>query len=127
MKELRDDVGNVVLELVLAVSLFGGLLWPAVSAISSVAVAYRQAEDATSTVARAWTVTDAQDRPQVISTLRASLVARASRTMTLHVTCTPSCSSVDAVVRVSASVATGVFGFEYAKVSYSLDRDAYGR
>jgi hypothetical protein len=125
-ERMQNDTGNVVIELVLAVTLFGSVLLPSVQAISAVASAYRLAEDTSVTVARAWTVTDAAMRASVISTLRAKLVARAGMSLTIHVTCTPSCESYPAEVRVSSFVATRVPGFSKVESTYVLDRDSYG-
>ena len=123
---VRDEAGNVVIEMVLAVTLFGGVLWPAVGAVSSLAAAYRQGEDAAVTIARTWTVTDATARPTVISSLRSRLVSRGARPMTLNVTCLPSCDDLNAEVRVTATVTTGVIGFPKVTSSYRLARDAHG-
>ncbi len=122
----KQETGNVVIELVLAVTLFGSLLWPAIQAISAVSSAYRLTENSAAVVARAWTVTEATMRSTVISALRASLVARSRQPLTFHVTCVPSCDSAVAEVRVTASVKTGVPGFSQIESTYVLERDAYG-
>ena len=66
-----DDAGNVVIEMVLAVSLFGSILMPAVETISTVAAAYRIGENAAAIVARTWTVTESAQRAEVVTNLRA--------------------------------------------------------
>lgn len=119
------ESGNVVIELVLAVSLFGSLLLPAMESVASVATAYRIAENSTAVIARTWTVTEASMRSTVIASLRSRLVQHSSLPLRLNVTCTPSCSAVLATVVVTAWVDSGVIG-EVTSV-YRLERDHYGQ
>ena len=120
-----SDDGNVVIEFVLAVSLFGSVLFPAVNSVASIAAAYRIAENSIAVVARTWTVTEASMRSTVITNLRSELVRNSSMPLRLSVTCTPSCSAALATVVVTGWVDTGVIG-EVQSV-YRLERDRYGQ
>lgn len=120
-----DDAGNVVIEMVLAVSLFGSILMPAVETISTVAAAYRIGENAAAIVARTWTVTESAQRAEVVTNLRARLVNTSALPLRLSVTCLPSCTAVPATVVVSAWVDSGLLG--EVKSQYRLERDLYGQ
>ena len=127
MKSLKrgSDDGNVVIEFVLSVSLFGSVLFPAVNSVASIAAAYRIAENSIAVVARTWTVTEASMRSTVITNLRSELVRNSSMPLRLSVTCTPSCSAALATVVVTGWVDTGVIG--EVKSVYRLERDRYGQ
>ena len=123
--ECNAEDGNVVIELVLAVALFGSLLFPAMESVASVAAAYRIAENSTSILARTWTVTEAAMRSTVIANLRSQLVRNSAMPLRLNVTCTPSCSAASATVVVTGWVDSGVIG--EVKSVYRLERDRYGQ
>ena len=125
MKSNESERGNVVIELTLAVALFGTLLMPAVDAIAHLATAYRLADTAAMTVARTWTVTESGARAVVVSAVRSRMVQNSSLPMRMTLTCLPSCGAAATSVSVTAFVQSGVLG--EIRSTYTLERDAYGQ
>jgi hypothetical protein len=125
MRKLKADDGNVVIELALAVLLFGTLLIPAIESLARVAAAYRIADAASVAVARAWTVTETADRAAVVTALRAQLVQKSAMPLRINVSCTPACDASAQSISVTSRVMTGAIG-EIAS-TFSLERDAYGQ
>jgi hypothetical protein len=125
VKHLRRDDGNVILELALAVMVFGTLLLPAVESIARVATAYRLADTASMTLARTWTVTETASRATVFAAARARLVQTSSLPMRITMSCVPSCDATATSVSVTTKVQSGVLG-EIAS-TMTLGRDAYGQ
>lgn len=125
MREPTSEDGNVIIELALAVMVFGTLLMPAVESIARVAAAYRLADTASMTLARTWTVTEAAARPSVITAARARLVQASSMPMRIILSCDPGCDSGATSVAVTTRVHTGVIG--EISSTMTLERDAYGQ
>jgi len=123
----RNESGNVVIEVTLAISLMCGLLIPAVLSLSQIANAQRRADAIAVEVSRAWTRTALPNRWTVARSLISKWSPASTQPASIRIRCSPACTESLSTVTTDVTVNTGVFWLSRVSSAYSLVADAYAQ
>jgi hypothetical protein len=123
MKLLKEELGNVVLETVFAILIFGGVLIPAAVSLMQIASLHQQLQDTAFAVARAWSKTEASAQLRVVNEM--SDWYKKQRGIDITYKCVPGCGDSKSVIKVVAKQSTGVAFLPKLSKSVELERSFY--
>jgi hypothetical protein len=123
MKVLYQESGNVILETVFAILIFGGVLIPASVSLVQFASLNQQLQDTAFVVARAWSKSDMGVQTQVVEEM--SRWYERQRGFKVTYKCVPACNQPQALVKVTVKKETGIAFLPTIIKSASLERNFY--
>ena len=123
MKVLNQESGNVVLETVFAILIFGGVLIPASVSLVQFASLSQQLQDTAFVVARAWSKSDLDAQTQVVEEM--SRWYERHRGFKVTYKCVPACNQPQALIKVTVKKETGLAFLPTIIKSASLERNFY--
>jgi hypothetical protein len=123
MKVLYQESGNVVIETVFAILIFGGVLIPASVSLVQFASLNQQLQDTAFVVARAWSKSELDAQTQVIEEI--SRWYERNRGFKVTYKCVPACNQPQALVKVTVKRETGIAFLPTIIKSASLERNFY--
>lgn len=125
MKRLADESGNVLLETALGLVLLGAIVLPAITTLTTITTARRQADEAAFTIARAWAASDTGERLTAARATAAALTADSGFPTQATVRCSDVCTDAGTSVIVTVVVQTGLWWPDAVLAVSELDKDAY--
>lgn len=123
MKVLYQESGNIVIETVFAILIFGGVLIPASVSLVQFASLNQQLQDTAFVVARAWSKSELDAQTQVIEEI--SRWYERNRGFKVTYKCVPACNQPQALVKVTVKRETGIAFLPTIIKSASLERNFY--
>jgi hypothetical protein len=123
MKVLYQESGNVILETVFAILIFGGVLIPASVSLVQFASLNQQLQDTAFVVARAWSKSDMGAQTQVVEEM--SRWYERHRGFKVTYKCVPACNQPQALVKVTVKKETGIAFLPTIIKTSSLERNFY--
>lgn len=123
MKVFREEFGNVVIETVFAILIFGGVLIPASVTLLQVATLNQQLQETAFVVARAWSKSDTAVQTQVVEDM--GRWYERHRGFKVSYKCIPACDQPQASVKVTVKKSTGISLLPTITKSAVLERNYY--
>lgn len=120
---LKNETGNVVIESVLGILIFAGVIFPATSLLSELATKQSEVSNAVLAIGRSWSVVDKGSPMQNLESVMRWMSK--NKSLQIQLECSGGCSDTSKELKVTVKAKTGFELVPEISESYEFNRDVY--